>query len=59
MTALEENVSEGRQDTGAPKPPLEESNPIPVQQRQGWRLWIWIAVVAVIFVIIGVVVLTQ
>lgn len=57
MPALEEDVSEGRQDVAAPEPSLEESNPIPVQQAQGQRLWLWIGVVALIFVIIAVVII--
>jgi hypothetical protein len=57
MTALEEDVSEGRQDTGAPEPSLEESNSISEQKRQGRRLWLWIGVVAVIFVIIAAIII--
>jgi hypothetical protein len=36
----------------APEFDLEESEPIPEQARRGQRLWLWIALVGVIFVII-------
>lgn len=45
-------MSEGRQDIVSPEPPLEESNPIPVQQAQGQRLWLWITLVGLLFVVI-------
>ncbi|MBX6722386.1 MAG: hypothetical protein IRY92_03960 [Dactylosporangium sp.] len=54
---VEEDVSEGRQDIRSPEPSLEESNPIPVQHGQGRRLWLWIGVVALIFVVVAVVVI--
>ena len=42
----------GRQDFNAPEFDLEESEPIPNQVRRGQRLWLWIALVGVIFAVV-------
>jgi hypothetical protein len=53
---MEDLVSEGRQDIQAPEPSLEESEPIPDQEKRGQRLFLWIGVVALIFLVIAIVV---
>ena len=45
----------GRQDFNAPEFDLEESEPIPSQERRGQRLWLWIALVGVIFAVVIVI----
>jgi hypothetical protein len=54
---MEGLVSEGRQDKQAPEPSLEESEPIPEQEKRGQRLFLWIGVVALIFLAIVVIVI--
>jgi hypothetical protein len=48
-TTKETNVTTGRQDINAPQFDLEESEPIPEQEKRGQRLWLWIALVGAIF----------
>ena len=42
----------GRQDVNAPNLDLQESEPIPNQEKRGQRLWLWIALVGVVFAVV-------
>ena len=49
-------VAEGRQEVQAPTPTGEKSDPTPVDQKRGARLWLGVVLVAVAFVAIIVIV---
>jgi hypothetical protein len=42
----------GRQDFNAPDLDLQESEPIPQQEKRGQRLWLWIVLVGVVFAVV-------
>ena len=48
-------VAEGRQDIQAPTPSVEKSDPTPVDQRRGRRLWLGIVLVAIVFVFVAII----
>lgn len=49
----------GRQDVAAPAATVEKSDPTPVDQERGQRLWLYIALVAVVFVAVIVAVIVS
>lgn len=56
-TMTSENIDQtGRQDLASPEPTLEKSDPTPVDVKRGQHLMYGIALVAVVFVILAVVI---
>jgi len=47
-------VMEGRQDIQAPDATVEKSDPTPVDEKRGQRMWLGITFVAVVFIIVAV-----
>jgi hypothetical protein len=51
-------VAEGRQDIQAPTPSVEKSDPTPVDQRRGRRLWLGVVLVAIVFIVAAIIAAT-
>ena len=49
-------VADGRQDVQSPDATVEKSDPTPVDQKRGARLWVGVVLVAVVFIAIIVIV---